>query len=98
MRVASFFVLNYNITKCSFICKLTRSLRLKNGFIIFESKHDFMSQSHTYRILLKEEPEGGYTVTVPALPGCITYGEDLNQALEMAKEAIEGYIELLKEI
>lgn len=53
--------------------------------------------TRTYRILLNEEPEGGFTVTVPALPGCITYGEDLNHALRMAKEAIEGYIELLKE-
>lgn len=51
----------------------------------------------TYRILLNQEPEGGYTVSVPALPGCITYGDDIDQALEMAKEAIEGYIELLKE-
>ena len=51
----------------------------------------------TYRILLNEEPEGGFTVSVPALPGCITFGDDLNHALEMAKEAIEGYVELLKE-
>jgi len=51
----------------------------------------------TYRIMLNEEPEGGYTVTVPALPGCITYGENLQHALEMAREAIEGYIEVLKE-
>ncbi|HMP99022.1 MAG TPA: type II toxin-antitoxin system HicB family antitoxin [Cyclobacteriaceae bacterium] len=52
-------------------------------------------KTRTYRILLNEEPEGGFTVSVPALPGCITYGQDLNHALEMAKEAIEGYIELL---
>lgn len=32
----------------------------------------------TYRVLLNEEPEGGFTVTVPALPGCVTYGEDLD--------------------
>lgn len=54
-------------------------------------------KTRTYRILLHEEPEGGFTVTVPALPGCITYGDSLSQALEVAKEAIEGYIELLKE-
>lgn len=51
----------------------------------------------TYRILLNEESEGGFTVSVPALPGCITFGNDLNHALEMAKEAIEGYVGLLKE-
>ncbi len=51
----------------------------------------------TYRVLLNKEPEGGYTVTVPALPGCITYGENVDQALAMAKEAIELYIESLVE-
>lgn len=50
-----------------------------------------------YRVLLRKEPEGGYTVTVPSLPGCITYGETIEEAIEMAKEAIELYIESLKE-
>lgn len=52
----------------------------------------------TYRILLNPEPEGGFTVTVPSLPGCVTYGETLDQALEMAREAIAGYIEMLNEM
>ncbi len=52
---------------------------------------------HTYKILLQKEPEGGFTVTVPALPGCITYGENIDEALSMAKEAIELYIEELTE-
>jgi len=50
---------------------------------------------NNYKILLKPEPEGGYTVIVPALAGCITYGETLEQAKEMAKEAIELYLESL---
>jgi len=50
----------------------------------------------SYRILLKKEPEGGYTVTVPSLPGCVTYGESIEKATEMAKEAIELYLESLK--
>ena len=49
----------------------------------------------SYRILLRQEPEGGYTVTVPTLPGCITYGADLMEAIAMAREAIELYIESL---
>jgi len=49
----------------------------------------------TYRVLLNREPEGGYTVTVPTLPGCVTYGENVDEALLMAKEAIELYIESL---
>jgi antitoxin HicB len=51
-----------------------------------------------YRVLLREEPEGGYTVTVPSLPGCVTYGETLNEAKRMAKEAIELYIQTLREL
>ena len=50
-----------------------------------------------YRVLLRKEPEGGYTVTVPSLQGCITYGDTIEEAIEMAKEAIELYIESLKE-
>lgn len=52
---------------------------------------------HTYKIHLHKEEEGGYTVTVPALPGCVTYGENVDEAISMAKEAIELYIEELKE-
>jgi antitoxin HicB len=50
-----------------------------------------------YRILLRKEAEGGYTVIVPSLPGCVTYGDSIEEAIEMAKEAIELYIESLKE-
>lgn len=45
--------------------------------------------------MLNREPERGYTVTVPTLPGCITYGETIEEAISMAKEAIELYIESL---
>jgi antitoxin HicB len=48
------------------------------------------------RILLRKELEGGYTVLVPSLPGCITYGETIEEAIDMAKEAIELYIESLE--
>ena len=50
-----------------------------------------------YKIRLQKEAEGGYTVLVPALPGCITYGDNIDHAIEMAKEAIELYIESLVE-
>ncbi len=51
----------------------------------------------TYKIHLHKEAEGGFMVTVPALPGCITQGDDLDEALAMAKEAIELYIEELRD-
>ncbi len=54
-------------------------------------------QKLTYRILLRKEPEGGYTVLVPVLPGCITYGKTIEEAIKMAKEAIELYLESMIE-
>jgi predicted RNase H-like HicB family nuclease len=53
------------------------------------------SHVRNYRILLRQEPEGGYTVLVPTLPGCITYGENSACAIEMAREAIDLYLESL---
>ncbi len=52
---------------------------------------------YTYKIHLHREEEGGFTVIVPALPGCVTYGENVDEAIDMAKEAIQLYLEELKE-
>lgn len=49
-----------------------------------------------FKILLRKEPEGGYTVTVPSLPGCITFGDTVEEVIEMSKEAIELYIDTLR--
>lgn len=46
-----------------------------------------------FHLVLQEEPEGGFTVVVPSLPGCITFGRNLAHAKKMAKEAIELYLE-----
>jgi antitoxin HicB len=54
-------------------------------------------KQRTYRILLTPEDEGGFSVSVPALPGCFTQGETVDEAIEMAKEAITLYIESLEE-
>ena len=51
---------------------------------------------YKYKIHLHKEEEGGYTVIVPALPGCITYGGNVDEAITMAKEAIALYIEELE--
>ncbi len=52
--------------------------------------------SLSYRILLRKEPEGGYTVIVPSLPGCVTFGDSIEEAIQMAREAIELYLESLR--
>lgn len=49
-----------------------------------------------YTVIYTAEPEGGFTVTVPQLPGCVTYGKDLNEAKKMAKDAIRLYLQSLK--
>jgi predicted RNase H-like HicB family nuclease len=45
------------------------------------------------RIILEPSPEGGYTVYVPSLPGCISEGDSLEEALENIREAIDLYLE-----
>jgi predicted RNase H-like HicB family nuclease len=50
-----------------------------------------------YTFVFQPEPEGGFTVTCPALPGLVTYGETMSEAREMALDAMEGLIELMLE-
>ena len=45
------------------------------------------------RIILEPSEEGGYTVTVPALPGCISEGDNVDDALTNIREAIDLYLE-----
>src|SRR4051812_17430812 len=51
---------------------------------------------YTYTVLLQPEPEGGFTVTCPSLPGLVTYGETVEEARAMAAEAIECYLESMQ--
>lgn len=55
-----------------------------------------MRKIFRYNVIFRPEPEGGFTVIVPSLPGCITYGRDLKEAKKMAIDAIKGYIASLK--
>ena len=52
-----------------------------------------MTRPQSYTITLRPEPEGGFTVLVPAFPEIVTYGEDVPEALAMAKDAIELSLE-----
>lgn len=49
-----------------------------------------------FRVILDPNELGGYTVTVPALPGCISEGDTKEEALANIQEAIELYIESLQ--
>lgn len=48
------------------------------------------------QVVLEPSSEGGYTVYVPALPGCISEGDNIDKALENIQEAIELYLEPLE--
>ena len=50
-----------------------------------------------YTAVFESAEEGGYVVTVPALPGCTTQGETFEEAVSMIKDALEGYLAVLKE-
>lgn len=51
----------------------------------------------TYTVIFEPAEEGGYIASVPALPGCLTEGETFEETVNMVKDAIQGYIEVLKE-
>ena len=51
--------------------------------------------SRDFEVVLSPENDGGYSVTVPTLPGCASQGETRDEALAMIREAIEVYLESL---
>jgi len=56
-----------------------------------------VSTSITYAVVLEPQPEGGFTVTVPALPEVVSEGDTEDEALSMVREAIEVAIEVRRE-
>jgi predicted RNase H-like HicB family nuclease len=52
-------------------------------------------KEYSYQINLIPDEEGGYTVVVPLLPGCISYGATIEEATANVREAIELHIENL---
>lgn len=49
-----------------------------------------------YTVIFEPAEEGGYVVSVPALPGCVTEGDTFEEAVEMIKDAMKGYLYVLK--
>ena len=49
------------------------------------------------RVVLEPSDEGGYTVYVPSLPGCISEGDTKEEALENIREAIDLYLEVVED-
>jgi antitoxin HicB len=55
-----------------------------------------MTRAPEFEVILQPEAEGGFSVSVPGLPGCHTQGHTRKETVAMAKEAIEGYLESLE--
>lgn len=50
-----------------------------------------------YTVIFEPAEEGGYVASVPTLPGCATQGETFEETTKNIKDAIQGYLEVLKE-
>jgi len=50
-----------------------------------------------YTVVFEPAEEGGYVAFVPALPGCMSQGDTFEEAIKMIKDAISGYLAVLKE-
>ena len=55
------------------------------------------SSKYQFQVVFIEQEEGGFTVEVPDLPGCISEGDTLEEAQKNIEEAIELYLETLAE-
>ncbi len=49
-----------------------------------------------FLVYIEPAEEGGYIATAPQLPGCVTQGETVEEAMAMAKDAIQGYMASLR--
>ena len=54
-------------------------------------------KGYQFTIILHPDPQGGYAVSVPAFPEIATQGETVEEAIAMAKDAIQLYLDFLKE-
>ncbi len=61
-------------------------------------KRNIKKEIFNYTVIFEPAKEGGFVVYVPSLPGCHTQGETLDEAYEMAQDAIYGYIKTLREL
>ena len=50
-----------------------------------------------YAVVIHQDPEGGFWAEVPALPGCYSQGETMDEVMENVREAITGVLEVMKE-
>ena len=49
-----------------------------------------------FAVVIHREPEGGFWAEVPALPGCYSQGETVDELMENVREAISGVLDVMK--
>jgi predicted RNase H-like HicB family nuclease len=59
----------------------------------FKTVYSFSMKSYSYTAHIEASPEGGYWSRVPALAGCFSQGETIEETIQNTKEAIELYLE-----
>jgi len=60
------------------------------------AKKSLKKKVYQFTAIFEKNEDGGYTVTVPSLPGLVTEGENLEEAKKMVEDAIRCYLEGLK--
>lgn len=61
-----------------------------------EHEHYTGGEMSEFVVYLQPDEEGGYVISAPEFPGCVTQGETREEALEMIRDAIQGYLESLR--
>ena len=56
-----------------------------------------MPRRLSYKVVLEPSKDGGYSVYVPSLPGCVSEGDSYQEALENIREAIRGWLEVAQD-
>ncbi len=82
---------------CDLISKIASTCQKFHACYNIEMKmvEAISGMTRTYTFVFDPDPEGGFVVTCPALPGLVTYGATIEEAREMARDSMEGYIEVL---
>ncbi|OGK16311.1 hypothetical protein A2774_05205 [Candidatus Roizmanbacteria bacterium RIFCSPHIGHO2_01_FULL_39_12c] len=62
-----------------------------------KKKKNISKKILTYTVIFEPAEEGGYVVSVPSLPGCLTQADTFEEAVSMVKDAIKGYLAVLNE-
>ena len=82
-RAGRWIIINSSYAPITYNCATATSYGMKENVL-------------SYTVIFEKVAEGGYVAFVPSLPGCMTQGETFEETKENAKDAMSGYLEVLK--